>query len=212
MPYSARDRARQVQEDDQRREAALEDGGAVQAEMQNDGSSGNSGSQSQRRSTAGSRNSQSSGAGTNRLEDGGGGTPVPPTNQVIVRGAENPNSDASTTNSAISALDAYKLNCDQLGQRSTRDHILGLVRTTAKTVLFHKLKVYKMPVSKEKMDMDRTKQRFVKECFEDNIQLFNKNIDSDEYMWKKIQLTTTKALRAKRGSTSEAVKKLFGSK
>jgi hypothetical protein len=100
---------------------------------------------------------------------------------------------------------SYEEDSRNSGDRVKIAHILSRVKEIAKRQLFHRMKTYKMAVSPAKLQENWVQDKFVRQFFQQNLP----EVHMTENVWKSIQKQTTKALRARRSSANEAVKKLF---
>ena len=81
------------------------------------------------------------------------------------------------------------------------------IRDLAKKELFRKVKTYRPSVSEERKRKNKSLDAIVKGFF-----ITNLPVKINDKLWKDIQKITTEALRSKRSSVTEAIKKIFTGK
>ena len=106
------------------------------------------------------------------------------------------------------SVGGYARHCQETGEMASTSHIKYRVRDLAKRELFRRCKSYRGSVSDDMKRKNKGLDARVRAFFQENL----KHVKITDDLWRSIQKYTTEALRSKRSSVAEAVKKIFTGK
>ena len=100
-------------------------------------------------------------------------------------------------------------DCQLRGHMASARNIKYKVKNLVKTEWFRKMKSYKMASSEEKKKDNEVNHKLLHDFFKERL---NTPLPMESELWTSVQKYTTLALRSKRSSVTEAIKKLFTGK
>ena len=115
----------------------------------------------------------------------------------------------TATESNISTdLSGYARNCQRTGEMASKANIKYRVKDLARKELFKHVKTYRGAVSEERKRKNKIWEDFVRKFFVSSLP----KVSITDELWRVIQKHTTEALRSKRSSVTEAMKRIVTGK
>ena len=103
-------------------------------------------------------------------------------------------------------MGAFVKDCEDRGHVISPRQIENNIKNIAKKELFRRLKSYKMFSSREKKEENEATHKYLLDFYRKRLDV---PVEEGSVLWTGIQQYTTRALRSKRSSVTEAIKKLF---